>query len=184
MRSRFIDDNTILWQTQKTNTPDVTAEAYDLHEKEFFTPDNPIVKMDAKGGSIYTDGNFWALANVPSGDSDAEDTTYDLYVWHKSWKEVRKLASPLGPAYLSTDTDALADGRLAYNLPISGPVLIDLNTGIAQPVMHDQSTLTITADTAKVVWAQKTRESYNRFETLIPISELAQPGPCVGKLGS
>lgn len=153
-------------------------QGFDLRSGKPVDIDNPLAGKDAMGGGYATDGEFWVLSNVPSGDADADETTYDTWAWHHSWKEPKKVMSLAGPAYVS-DIRPLHDGLLGVTLQMQGPYVIDLRTGTAQRLRTDWATVMASNRAVTLDWGEG-REGRHVAAT-VPVDHRApQPKECTG----
>lgn len=178
--ARFIHDRTVAWQTQLDDQT-VAVQVFDLETGQTSWPDNPIATMNSARGSFATDGEFWILANVPSGDDDDDETTYDLWLWRDGWPDKKLAASLVAPAYLSTG-QPLSEGRLGITLQRQGAFVIDLREGIAQRVRDGWAVVEPDGATIHVAWGKAQGAKELKVSASLPASTVAQPGECIATL--
>ena len=177
--ARFLDETHILWQTLAEDDS-ITIDQHDLTTGNTSRVFNPISNLGASSGQLAVNGNFWVLANAPSGDPDSDSTTYDLWVWWPGREEAVRIAAFNAPAYLSTE-HALHDGVLGLATTLNESFVVDLNTGIAQRV-HDGWAILVPGEDVIKAELEAPREGDFLVKATIPLSEVAQPGECVGQL--
>lgn len=174
----FVDNNTVVWQAQRGG-PAVTVEEIDLQSGAISKPDNPLATMDSRGGHLVTDGEYWVLAFVPSGDPDSEDTTYDMWAWHPDWSKPKRFAQLKAPGYVSS-IQPMADGRLGLDIFWDRAYIVDLRTGIAQALKTGWAV--VEPDETKVTLSWEGPDPNSGATASVPISQVAQPGACVDKI--
>lgn len=149
---QWVDDHTVVWQQQEPDGQ-ILLQASDVDTGERVVLDNPIAAMDAQGAGYATDGEFWVLTNVPSGERDDANTTYDTWAWHPSWPAPKRVLALAGPAYFST-TAPLSDGLLGATLQLQGAYAIDLRAGTARRLREDWAVVSPSRDSVVLEWGE------------------------------
>lgn len=175
---RLVGEGVVLWQAQREGRA-IVAEQYDLGTGTITRPDNPIARKDARGGKLITDGEFWLLANVPSGDPDSDETTWDLWAWWPGAADARLVGAFPAPVNVYA-TFSLHDGTLGLFIPMKGAFVVDLRTGVAQRV-HDDWAMLEPGD-GVIRASLEGAGPGERIRASLPRAEVAQPGECVGAL--
>lgn len=172
-QARFVTDSTIVWLTEGDGTA-LVAEQHDLATGTTTRPENPLAMRDASGGELATDGEFWVLASV------SESTVgNDLLVWWPGLTDPVQVGSFTDFLHITNDR-MIADGRLGLVVPGKGTHVVDLRTGVAQRIHADDAALTFTQDSVRVVWEDI--ETNADMGATIPLTRVARPGECTGKL--